>query len=146
LPEGHPLLKQKELSTQDLEREGLLLLSEGHCFRSQMLEVCRNRKAKKDSAHFHFESGSFEALISLVDSGIGYTILPQLAVERLIRDNRKKRLRPFQDPEPVREVSLVRSRQFSKKKIADTLAQQIQSEMAENLKLKPAKRAIVPIS
>jgi LysR family transcriptional regulator, hydrogen peroxide-inducible genes activator len=148
-PEGNPLLKQKKMSTSDLNSEGLLLLSEGHCFRSQMLEVCKNRKGKKGESHnqFHFESGSFEALLSLVDSGVGYTILPQMAVDRLIKDgSRKKRLRPFESPEPVREVSLVRSRQFSKKKVADTLAHQIQSQMGENLKLKPAKHSIVPVS
>lgn len=149
LPEGNPLLKQKKMSTSDLNAEGLLLLSEGHCFRSQMLEVCKQRKGKKGENHqaFHFDSGSFEALLSLVDAGVGFTILPQLAVDRLITDgDRKKRLRPFESPEPVREVSLVRSRQFSKKKIADTLAHQIQSQMNSNLKLKPAKHSIIPIS
>jgi LysR family hydrogen peroxide-inducible transcriptional activator len=147
LPEDHSLNKEKRLSAADLQREGLLLLSEGHCFRSQMLEVCRQRRSKRESSHFHFESGSFEALIGLVDGGIGYTILPQLAIDRLITDSaRKKRLKPFVDPAPVREVSLVRSRLFAKKKIADTLAHQIQSQMNDNLKLKPAKHAILPIS
>lgn len=152
LPEGDALLKEKKLSTGDLEREGLLLLSEGHCFRSQMLEVCRHKKHRRGtmggetSGNFHFDSGSFEALISLVDSGVGYTILPQLAMDRLITGAKKKRLRPFREPEPVREVSLVRSRQFSKKKVADSLAHQIQSRVSENLKIKPAKHSIVPIS
>lgn len=149
LPDDSSLLKQKKMSPADLNTEGLLLLSEGHCFRSQMLEVCKQRKGKKSEPRqsFHFESGSFEALLSLVDAGVGYTILPQLAVDRLITDNaRKKRLRAFESPEPVREVSLVRSRQFSKKKVADTLAHQIQSQMSGNLKLKPAKYSIVPIS
>jgi LysR family hydrogen peroxide-inducible transcriptional activator len=148
LPDGHDLLKKKTLSTSDLQREGLLLLSEGHCFRSQMLEVCRQRKGKKgeSSEQFQFDSGSFEALRSLVDAGVGYTILPQLAVDRLVTGARKKHLRAFAAPEPVREVSLVRSRQFSKKKVADTLAHQIQSQMSVNLKIKPARHSIVPIS
>jgi LysR family transcriptional regulator, hydrogen peroxide-inducible genes activator len=147
LPEGHELLPQKKLSTSDLHREDLLLLSEGHCFRAQMLEVCRQRKGRRDARQFQFDSGSFEALRTLVDGGTGYTILPQLAVDRLISESvQRKRLRPFASPEPVREVSLVRSRLFTKKKIADTIAQEIQSQMSGNLKLKPAKHAIVPIA
>lgn len=146
LPEGHPLLPEKKLSPQDLRREDLLLLSEGHCFRSQMLEVCRHRRGKRDTRHFQFESGSFEALRALVDGGVGYTILPQLAVDRLITEPaQKRRLRPFGAPEPVREVSLVRSRLFTKKILADTVAHEIQSRMGANLKLKPAKHAIVPV-
>jgi len=148
LPEGNPLLKKKTIATSELQREGLLLLSEGHCFRSQMLEVCRQRKGRRgdfSTGQFQFESGSFEALLTLVDGGVGYTILPQLAVDRLITGSKKKRLRPFESPEPVREVSLVRSRQFTKKTVADTLAQQIQSQMNENLMIKRAKHSIVPV-
>jgi LysR family hydrogen peroxide-inducible transcriptional activator len=141
-PKGHPLLKSKIIEKSDLEREDLMLLSEGHCFRAQMLEVCRHRKPKRD-ARFQFESGSFESLLSLVDKGLGYTILPQLAAERLIKD--KSRVRPFADPAPVREVSLVRSRLFAKKRIADAIASLIQNEIRSDLQVRPAKHSIVPI-
>ena len=46
------------------------------------------------------------------------------------RQLQAKRLRAFESPEPVREVSLVRSRLFAKKKIADSIAQQIQANVA----------------
>jgi LysR family transcriptional regulator, hydrogen peroxide-inducible genes activator len=147
LPEKHSLLKEKVLSPTDLQREGLLLLTEGHCFRSQMLEVCRQRRSKKhEHTQFQFDSGSFEALVTLVDEGVGYTIIPQLAVDRLLsKSSRHKRLRPFQEPEPVREVSLVRSRLFSKKLIADQIAHMIQARMKTELKVKPAKHSILPL-
>ena len=145
LPDGHQLLTQKRLSPADLPRNDLLLLSEGHCFRSQMLEVCRQRKGKRQNLHFNFESGSFEALQSLVDGGVGYTILPQLAVDRLITAKGRKRLRPFASPEPVREVSLVRSRLFTKKTVADTIANLIQAANRDNFEFKPAKHSIVPV-
>lgn len=147
LPEQHPLLKEKSISRKELQRADLLLLSEGHCFRTQMLEVCRQKKGRRpEAAHFHFDSGSFEALISLVDGGVGYTILPQLAVDRLIGTSaRSKRLRAFTDPEPVREVSLVRSRLFSRKQIADEVSHRIQAEMKSELKVRPAKHSVIPI-
>ena len=58
-PQGHELLNGKRLSAENLRQEDLLLLSEGHCFRSQVLEICRHRKSKRDHSRFRYESGSF---------------------------------------------------------------------------------------
>lgn len=146
LPDDHELLKKDFIGTEDLSREGLLILSEGHCFRSQVLAVCRDKKSRKD-ASFTFESGSFEALVSLVDAGVGFTVLPQLAVDRLLRKpEQQARIRKFKDQEPVREVSLVRSRLFIKKRISDEIGQQIQRSTRNDMHVKPARHAIVPIS
>lgn len=146
LPDDHPLLERKNVTTGSLKQTGLLLLSEGHCFRSQVLEICRHRKAKRDDSRFQLESGSFEALVGLVDAGVGYTILPRLATDRLITDSaRKKRVRPFELPEPVREVSLVRSRLFTKKKIADQIVLEIQQKAAAGVKIRPDRQTIIPI-
>jgi len=46
----------------------------------------------------------------------------------------------------MREVSLVRSRLFTKKKIADSIARQIQSQVPSEMRVKPSRQSIVPIS
>lgn len=145
LPKDHPLSKKKTLSMSDLDEKDILLLQEGHCFRTQMLEVCRHRRQKK-SHGFDFQSGSFEALVSLVDEGVGFTILPELAVDAMKkRGHDTKQLRPFTQPQPVREVSLIRSRLFVKKKIADSIADLIKNELKSLSSRKVPKSSILPI-
>ena len=35
---------------------------EGHCFRSQILNLCKLRKASEQDKHFDYEAGSIETL------------------------------------------------------------------------------------
>ena len=67
--------------------------------------MCKNNKYIVDS-HFQLESGSFETLIKLADEGLGTTLLPYLHTLDLNEKNKLK-LRPFKDPKPAREVSLI---------------------------------------
>ena len=40
LPQGHRWEKKKQISAEELKKESLLLLGEGHCLRDQVLEFC----------------------------------------------------------------------------------------------------------
>ena len=40
LPVSHPLAQQNSVTTEELKRETMLLLGNGHCFRDHVLEVC----------------------------------------------------------------------------------------------------------
>ena len=70
LPAGDPLLRKRALAQADLEGRQLWVMPEGHCFRSQVLSYC-HRKHDTQATRVHFESGSFETLIRLVDGGLG---------------------------------------------------------------------------
>ncbi|HLS31478.1 MAG TPA: LysR substrate-binding domain-containing protein, partial [Flavobacteriaceae bacterium] len=59
-----------------------------------------------NNQNFELESGSFETLIRLCDEGIGMTLLPYLHTLHL-NEYKKRKLRPFKDPKPAREISLV---------------------------------------
>ncbi|MFV3408985.1 hydrogen peroxide-inducible genes activator [Bdellovibrio bacteriovorus] len=131
LSKGHPLLSQKSLDEKDLSSEDVLLLNEGHCFREQSLSLCRNKKspAVMDRS-FTFESGSLETLKKLVDQGESFTLLPYLAALD-VQD--KKRLRPFSDPVPTREVSLVHGPHFQRKALLKALIETIKKNLPEGL-------------
>ena len=105
IPEKHNSFEKSEIVIDDLDLDTILLLQDGHCFRNGILNLCKNNKYIADS-HFQIESGSFETLIKLADEGLGTTLLPYLHTLDL-NDKNKTKLRPFKDPKPAREVSLI---------------------------------------
>jgi LysR family hydrogen peroxide-inducible transcriptional activator len=102
LPQGHPLTRKKRVSLADLEDESVLLLDDGHCFRSQALALCGKAGAREDE----FRATSLGTLVQMVSSGRGITLLPQLAVAV---ENRRGQIevRPFAPPVPSRTIALV---------------------------------------
>ncbi|NQZ18637.1 MAG: hydrogen peroxide-inducible genes activator [Bdellovibrionales bacterium] len=105
--EEHPLLKKKNLGPKDLDnRNDIWILSDGHCFKNQVLNFCSINQNLSTYENIHFQSGNLETLKLLVDQAQGYTFLPQLTMDRLSPKD-KKRVRPFSSPVPSREVSLV---------------------------------------
>jgi LysR family hydrogen peroxide-inducible transcriptional activator len=100
------------------------MLEEGHCFRSQIINLCDLKKQTKEQSHFEYEAGSVETLRKMVEMNDGITILPEMAT----LDFSVKQLnmvRHFKTPMPVREVSLVTHRSYVKKKLVDVLKEEI---------------------
>lgn len=137
LPPQHPLLKHKTVNPTALSPEDALLLSDGHCFREQALRLCKHKQGDRER-HFHFESGSLEALRQLVYQGMGYTLLPELAADPQ-RDG--KGLRRFASPQPVREISLVSQVSFARMAFLSALRQSIQANLPDHFhKLSAVKK------
>jgi LysR family hydrogen peroxide-inducible transcriptional activator len=116
------LVDKKYVLASEIDPSKLWLLEEGHCFRSQILNLCELRKSR--DFHFKYETGNIETLKRMVDKSDGITILPELAVMEFTPSQRKlvKRLR---DPTPAREVSLVTHRDYIKSKLIKTLKEGI---------------------
>jgi LysR family hydrogen peroxide-inducible transcriptional activator len=106
----------------EIDPNQLWLLEEGHCFRSQILNLCELRK--HSDLHFKYETGNIETLKRMVDKSDGITILPELAVMEFSKPQLKlvKRLK---EPSPAREVSLVTHRDHIKTKLIKTLKEEI---------------------
>ncbi|PVZ70648.1 hydrogen peroxide-inducible genes activator [Pelagibaculum spongiae] len=105
LPQDHSLCKKELVNAEDMSKENLLLLGEGHCFRDQVLEVCPSRQVL-DSTHTKVEGTSLETLRHMVASGMGVTILPSSALGEGQYDTNLLVARPFCDPKPSRVVAL----------------------------------------
>lgn len=142
----HPLTQQKMVSERALSAADLWLLEEGHCFRNQVLRICRLDKSASVLPNVKFESGNLETLKKLVQKSHGYTLLPQLAANELGKKEVAKYLRPFKAPVPTREVSLVYSRSFLKEQIMNALEQAILQSLPANIhSLKKESLQIVKI-
>jgi len=103
---SHRLRDRDTLAPSDLSLDDLLLLSEGHCFRDQVLQVCGAAPSTPQTT-VQFESGSLETLVHLVQHTGGMTLLPALATCHMSADDRTTHVRPFANPSPSRTVRLV---------------------------------------
>jgi LysR family hydrogen peroxide-inducible transcriptional activator len=140
---GDPLLKKSAIRIADINLSQLWLLAEGHCFRSQVLNLCQLQDTAGNDIHVHLKAGSIETLKGLVEHNAGVTLLPELAT-RGFSDEQRDQLRYFKTPEPVREVSLITRRQVVKQRLTEALAACISHVIPEKYK-SPQKNTIIPI-
>jgi LysR family transcriptional regulator, hydrogen peroxide-inducible genes activator len=126
---NHPLLKKKKLKVEDLENyQDLWILSDGHCFKNQVLNFCGMEKKLNVLSNIHFQSGSLETLKLLVENADGFTFLPKLNID-LLSPKEKSRIRHFVNPVPSREVSIVSMKSHWKSDVLNSLAQELLNEL-----------------
>ncbi len=135
--------KKHYVLAQDIDPQKLWLLEEGHCFRSQIMNLCELQKASKAGHSFEYEAGSIETLRRMVELSDGITILPELASMEL-NSKQQEQLRPFKRPAPMREVSLAVHRDFVKKRLVEILKKEIIAAVPEKIKRNRAAN-VVPI-
>jgi LysR family transcriptional regulator, hydrogen peroxide-inducible genes activator len=119
----------------------------GHCFRDQALSLCRDRKDKsEDTASFRFESGNLETLKKMVDQGVGYTLLPHLAIKELVSRDEKERVKEFASPVPTREVSIVHHQHFTRSAIVEAVTSEIRKAVPKDvLNFAKGETKVIPI-
>ncbi len=106
---------KKTISVKEIEKlDNVWLLKSGHCFRNQVLNICNNSNNNKN---IKFQSGSIEALKKMVDNYGGFTLVPEMAINK----NDTGCNIQFTEPKPVREVSIVTHHSFSKDALIDAL-------------------------
>ena len=76
LSKENSLSSKKSIRLEDLRKETLLLLEEGHCLTGQALEVCTWVGAEENSS---FRATSLETLRQMVASNLGVTFIPKIA-------------------------------------------------------------------
>jgi LysR family hydrogen peroxide-inducible transcriptional activator len=133
LSKKHELWSKKQLRPEEISADDLWLLSDGHCMKNQVLQLCNRKKAQTNGASFEFRSGSIETLRRMVETGKGMTILPWLAVPALSA-KQQEAIRYFRSPEPVREISIVTHRAQLKKGIIDAMKEQIIHSLPSSIK------------
>ena len=130
--DDHPLHNKTEVSVNDISVPEVWLLRDGHCFRNQVVNLCMAKGRNQEQLPFHFEAGSLETLMNIIDKEGGITLIPELAALEMSAE-RSKHVRAFDDMTPLREVSLVYSRHFAKNKLVELLWREIVASMPQNL-------------
>lgn len=129
LPGDHPLTKLSHIPARALEKETVLLLGEGHCFRDQVLAACPGLKRSLSNADAQLQSvvegSSLETLKHMVASRLGITVLPLSAAQTAPYGKGTLEMRPFVDPAPVRTVALAWRASFPRHQAIDVVSQAI---------------------
>lgn len=104
VPRDHPLAKAKAATAEDLERENLILLEDGHCLREHALSACRLTASRGSGAEEPFAATSLPTVVQMVGSGLGVTFIPQMAVSAGLAEAAPLAVRPIAPDHPAREI------------------------------------------
>jgi LysR family hydrogen peroxide-inducible transcriptional activator len=103
MPRHHSLGRHKVVSRDDLTREQLLLIEDGHCLRSHSLQACRIVDPVRNEV---FQATSLRTLIQMVAAELGITLIPQIAVDSELASTRNVVIRPLSPDKPFRTLVL----------------------------------------
>jgi LysR family hydrogen peroxide-inducible transcriptional activator len=104
MPAAHRLAQRSSIKVDDLAHETLLLLEDGHCLRDQALDICSGADVHEKQ---DFRATSLETLRQMVASGVGITLLPELAGRGAYGNARGVTIKPFAKPVPTRTIGAV---------------------------------------
>lgn len=113
---------QRTLSTIDYKK--LWLLDEGNCFRDQVNNFCDMSKIRENK-NFIYRSNSIDALIRIVDSKGGMTILPELTTLILTEEQEDNITEISAELPKAREVGLIKRGKTNKEAMIDCLMDHI---------------------
>jgi len=117
--ESHPLSKKKSITHEDVQKQNVLLLEEGHCLRDQIINYCRSVKSKESTK---ISATSLETLLGMISSGfVGVTLVPKLA--------KKSRsgivFLPFKTSPPERAIQMIWRKSSVKKLLLQTITEEV---------------------
>ncbi len=106
VPAADPLPDASRVTAAQIDQDRLILLEEGHCLRDQALTYCGGGRADApNGASVGLGATSLATVMQMVANGYGVTLVPEVAVDVEVRDERVRVLR-FAAPEPGRSVGL----------------------------------------
>jgi LysR family hydrogen peroxide-inducible transcriptional activator len=103
MPRNHPLAHHKVVGRDDLAREQLLLIEDGHCLRNHSLQTCRIVDPVRNEV---FQATSLRTLVQMVAAELGITLMPQIAVDSELASSHNVVIRPLSPDKPFRTLVL----------------------------------------
>ncbi len=117
--------------------ERLLLLEEGHCLREHSLQACRRSDIRNAEG---MEATSLLTLLQMVESGMGITLLPEMAVTGGLLNGTELAAKPLAAPAPKRVIALVARSSTARLEEFQALSDCIQERFGVSLSASRSKR------
>lgn len=107
VPAGERAPSRGRIGVADVDQSRLILLEEGHCLRDQALAFCAARGDERPvgPAPAGLGATSLTTVMQMVANSYGVTLVPEVAVDAELHDERVRFLR-FAKPEPARTIGL----------------------------------------
>lgn len=128
----HRLIDEKKVSLASLDPSELLLLTEGHCLRTQILNVCSSIEQEKSD--MTIECGALDTLLRLTVATEGITIVPKMSLNFLPKID-PRCIKPIVEDDAVRTISLATNRYFPKQTLLKVLKKEIMESVQLDLML-----------
>ena len=143
--DGEIALKKRMITPSDIALDRIWLLNEGHCMRNQIINLCSDQVQKLQAERpYRYESSNVETLRKLVEKNGGMAVLPELATLEFNEDQ-IERIRYFEAPEPVREISLVTNGHFVRMSVLQSLMDEILALVPEKMRVQKKNRKVLRI-
>jgi LysR family hydrogen peroxide-inducible transcriptional activator len=114
------------VTTKELANKKLMLLSDGHCLKDHALAACK--KVERDASTISVTNLS--TLVQLVVGKGGATLIPEMAVDQLVKGNDKIKMRKLEEPGPHRSLAFIVRPNYSNVNNIEALKQLFTSELA----------------
>ena len=137
VPANDPLPRNARVNPREIDQQKLILLEEGHCLRDQALAYCATARHEMPLS---LGATSLATVMQMVASGYGVTLVPEVAIDVEVRDERVKLLR-FTSPEPGRTVGLAWRRTSPRKTDFFALGQLVTQVLETRTQLRLEKAA-----
>ncbi len=124
----HPMLRKNTIRVPDMKLNDIWLLNDGHCFRSQVINLCDIQPDSRQELPYELEGGSLETLMRIIRREGGYTVIPELVVNDMAGEELDNVVR-FEGSKPVREVRLCYSRNYLKQNLLQLIEGEIKSSV-----------------
>jgi len=126
-PLGHDLESLNGLNLSDLPLDQMILLSEGHCFRDQTMDLCDMQNQTMTS---ETSVTSLETIISLVEAGQGISMVPKLAQTKGWLDRPNIGVQPLRSQGATRQLNLTFRKSTPRRALIEAISQEISTLLA----------------
>jgi LysR family transcriptional regulator, hydrogen peroxide-inducible genes activator len=129
VPAGDPRSETARVAASDIDQSRLILLEDGHCLRDQALAFCATvGRGRASAGGATFGASSLTTVMQMVAGGYGVTLIPQIAADVEMRDERVKFLR-LKNPQPGRSIGLAFRRTSPRKADCAALGEVVKASM-----------------
>lgn len=119
---------KSEITSNEIMGTKLMLLKEGHCLKDQILEVC---KLTDQNSNHGFSAASLNTLVQMVQGNLGSTLIPAMAKDQLIGNNKKLTAVHLNEPSPHRRIAFIFRPNYSRLSSIECLASICKQSLAE---------------
>jgi len=125
------LERGRKVDLNKINYDNLWLLEEGNCFRDQINNFCDLNKIRKDK-QFVYRSNSIDAMVRMVDTRGGTTILPELSTLSLSIEQ-EERVKTIEGRPKAREIAIIVSQNHYKYRYIEKIKSYIQSNIPAHM-------------
>ncbi len=98
----------KKITARELDLSELILLEEGNCLTDHVLSACNISFSRQHS----FRVSNLNTLMQLIKGGMGTTLIPAMATEQLVDNDRMLTKAYLDEKSPHREIALLTRETF----------------------------------